>query len=149
MTADTAPADLDIDLANGSPDQLYRWLLASVLFGRPIQGSVAAATYRTLIGAGLKSPSTFADLSRERLRRLLDRGGYVRLDYSMADTLQLVMRTIVSEYSSVSHLVTTSADEAELTRRFTALKGIGPVTARIFTSPIPANLYASAEDARD
>ena len=149
MSKDLAPADLGIDPASGSPQQLYRWFLASVLFGRPLQQSVAAETYRTLVAGGLTSPSHFGELKREALRRLLDRGGYVRLDYQMADTLHVVMRTIVEKYGSVHRLVATSADEAELTERLTALKGIGPVTARIFTAQIPVELYGSArEDAR-
>ena len=146
MRADLTPADLDIDPASGSPRQLYRWFLASVLFGRPIQQSVAAETYRTLIGSDLTSPASFGELKREPLRRLLDRGGYVRLDYQMADTLHTVMSTIVNTHGSVHSLVATSTDEAELTERLTALKGIGPVTARIFTAQVPVELYGSAPD---
>ena len=147
MRKDLTPGDLDIDPASGSPEQLYRWFLASVLFGRPIQQSVAAETYRTLLGAGLTSPSKFAGLKREPLRRLLDRGGYVRLDYQMADTLHSVMSAVVDEYDSVHHLVVSSADAAELTERLTGFKGIGPVTAQIFTAQIPAALYGTAAEA--
>ena len=150
MRKDLTPADLGIDPASGSPQQLYRWFLASVLFGRPIQQSGAAETYRTLLGAGLTSPSKFAELKREPLRRLLDRGGYVRLDYRMADTLHTVMRALVDEHGSVHHLVATSTNAADLTEKLTAFTGIGPVTARIFTAQIPTVLYGSARaDARD
>ncbi|GGE96272.1 hypothetical protein [Mycetocola zhadangensis] len=144
MRAHLTPADLDLNPAGGSPEQLYRWFLASVLFGRPIQQSVAAATYRTLIAGGLTNPSAFGTLKREPLRRLLDRGGYVRLDYQMADTLHAVMRTIVDDYGSVHRLVVTSENETDLTERLTALKGVGPVTAHIFTAQIPAELYGPA-----
>jgi endonuclease III len=143
MTKDLTPADLDIDPASGSGQQLYRWFVASVLFGRPIKQSVAAETYRTLIASGLTSPAIFGDLTREALRRLLDRGGYVRLDYQMADTLHAVMRSITNDYGSVRHLITTSADAAELTERLTSLRGIGPVTARIFTAQVPESLYGT------
>lgn len=150
MSADLTPADLDIDPSNGSPQQLYRWFLASVLFGRPIQQSVAAETYRTFIDRQFASPQKFGEIGREPLRRVLDQGGYVRLDYQMADTLHAVMRTIIDDYGSVHRLVATSADEAELTTRLTALKGIGPVTARIFTSQVPDSLYGCAgEESRD
>lgn len=145
MRKDLTPGDLDIDPASGSPQQLYRWFLASVLFGRPIQQTVAAETYRILLGAGLTSPAKFAEIKREPLRRLLDRGGYVRLDYQMADTLHAVMRALVDEYGSVHQLVGTSSDATNLTGRLTAFKGIGPVTARIFTAQIPAPLYGTAQ----
>ncbi|MCP2030976.1 endonuclease III [Okibacterium sp. HSC-33S16] len=143
MTKKLIPADLGLDPGSGSAEHLYRWLLASVLLGRPIQQSVAAATYRTLIGAGLTSPTSFDRVSREQLRRLLDRGGYVQFDFRMSDTLRSVMRAIATEYGSVHGLVQTSADEAQLTARLTGLSGIGPVTARIFAAQVPATLYAS------
>ncbi len=149
MSANLTPADLDIDPSSGSPQQLFRWLLASVLFGRPIQQSVAAETYRTLLKNDFTSPQKFTQLGREPLRRLLDEGGYVRLDYQMADTLHAVMQSIIDDYGSVHHLVATSHDAAELTERLTAVKGIGPVTARIFTSQVPTAVYDSARvDAR-
>jgi 3-methyladenine DNA glycosylase/8-oxoguanine DNA glycosylase len=149
MSTDLTPADLDIDPASGSPQQLYRWFLASVLFGRPIQQSVAAKTYRTLLAHGLTTPSKFGEIQREPLRRLLDRGGYVRLDYQMADTLHAVMRTVADEYGSVHRLVATSQNDTELVERLTALTGIGPVTARIFSQQVPAVVYGSArKDAR-
>ncbi|PWC06045.1 hypothetical protein [Mycetocola zhujimingii] len=150
MSGNLSPSDLDLDPSSGSPQQLYRWFLASVLFGRPIQQSVAAETYRVLIKRDFTGPQKFGEIGREPLRRLLDQGGYVRLDYQMADTLHAVMRSIISDHGSVHRLVATAENEAELTRRLTALKGIGPVTARIFTDQIPAALYGSArEDARD
>lgn len=145
MRADLTPADLDIDPSSGSPQQLYRWLLASILFGRPIQQSVAAETYRTLIARDFTSPHKFGEIGREPLRRLLDQGGYVRLDYQMADTLHAVMRAIIDDYGSVHRLVATSSDPTELSTRLTALKGIGPVTARIFVQQVPSALYDSAD----
>jgi 3-methyladenine DNA glycosylase/8-oxoguanine DNA glycosylase len=44
----------------------------------------------------------------------------------------------------VNHLVRSSADRAELTRRLTDLKGVGPKTAEIFTRELPDALYGSA-----
>ncbi|QSB22968.1 hypothetical protein [Curtobacterium sp. 24E2] len=38
----THAADLGIDLSDGKPQQLYRWFLASMLFGRPIRQEQAA-----------------------------------------------------------------------------------------------------------
>ena len=40
------PEDLGIDLADGKPQQLYRWFLACLLFARPIQQDIAANAYK-------------------------------------------------------------------------------------------------------
>jgi endonuclease III len=139
------PSDLGIDVSEGRPQQLYRWLLASVLFGRPVQQSVAADTYRVLIDHGLTSPARFAEHDHEGLRRLLDEGSYARIDHVMSDELHEVMAHVVDDWGSVSHLVRSSADRGELTARLTALTGVGPKTAEIFTRELPGSLYGTAE----
>lgn len=148
MADDLGPRDLDIDLdpADGepTPQALYRWLLASVLFGRPVQQHVAADTYRVLIEHGLTSPAKFASVEREDLRRMLDEGSYARIDYVMSDELHEVMGRIDTEYGSVNHLVRSSADEAELRERLTEFKGVGPKTAEIFLRWLPSGVVGSA-----
>ncbi|WP_445996012.1 hypothetical protein ACUWEX_08990 [Okibacterium fritillariae] len=145
MSDNLTPADLDIDPSTGSPVQLYRWLLASLLFGRRIQQEIAAQTYRTLIDHGFTSPARFSTVGREQLRRILDEGGYARFDYIMTDELRDVMPGLADEYGSVHHLVASSADRDELIERLTAFTGIGPVTARIFADAMPSQLYGTAQ----
>lgn len=141
MTGFLTAADLGIDLSAGpAGDQLFRWFLASLLFGRPIQQQVAARTYRVLIEHGLTAPEDFARYDREGLRALLDEGHYARLDYIMTDELHEVMRLIASEYGSVEQLVRSAGSRAELTRRLVAFKGIGPITAEIFLREVPESV---------
>lgn len=141
--ANLGPADLDIDVAK-SPEQRYRWFLASLLFGRNIRQTQAAHTYRVLIDHGLTSPERFADLSREQLRALLDEGGYDRFDYLMADELHGVMAGVVADWGSVNHLLASAKDRAEAHDRLVAYKGIGDTTARIMLDQVPADLYGTA-----
>jgi 3-methyladenine DNA glycosylase/8-oxoguanine DNA glycosylase len=145
---DLRPSDLGIDLPRDAddptPQALYRWLLASLLFGRPVQQSVSADTFHVLIDHGLTSPATFARKSREELRRILDEGSYARIDYVMSDELHTVMAGIDDEYDSVNHLVRSSSDAAELRRRLTAYKGVGPKTVEIFERWLPTSLYGTA-----
>ncbi len=42
-------ADLRITLKAGDEDSLFRWFLASFLFGKRISQTLAAATWRTLV----------------------------------------------------------------------------------------------------
>ncbi|GAA4679355.1 HhH-GDP family DNA glycosylase [Frondihabitans cladoniiphilus] len=145
MADDLGPHDLDIDLDTDdpTPQALYRWLLASVLFGRPVQQKVAADTYRVLIDHGLTSPAKFAEVGRERLRGMLDEGSYARIDYVMADELHEVMGRIDSEHGSVNRLVRASPDLPALRDALTAYKGVGPKTVEIFTRWLPEGLVGS------
>ena len=140
--SDLGPGDLGIDPS--TEPGLYRWFLASVLFGRNIRQAQAAETYRVLIEHGMTSPKRFAELGREPLRRLLDEGGYGRFDSLMSDELHEVMVRIDADHGSVHRLVATSADRAEAHDRLVALKGVGEVTARIFLDAVPPGLYGSA-----
>jgi 3-methyladenine DNA glycosylase/8-oxoguanine DNA glycosylase len=140
MTGFMTAADLGIDLSGGAPDQVFRWFLASLLFGRPIQQQVAANTYRVLIAHGLTGPEQFARYDREGLRALLDEGHYARLDYVMTDELHEVMRLVAAEYGSVSELVKRAASMEDLTSTLVAFKGIGPKTAEIFLRDLPESM---------
>ncbi len=64
MTGHTTAADLGLDLEAGEPDQLFKWFLASLLFGRPVQQEVAANTWHVLLQHGLTSPGQFAKYDR-------------------------------------------------------------------------------------
>ncbi|MDF2443928.1 MAG: hypothetical protein JWR01_2131 [Subtercola sp.] len=141
--------DLGLDPATGEADQLYGWFLASLLFGRPVQQSVAAATWKVLIKHGLTSPSRFADYDREGLRALLDEGHYARIDYVMTDELHDVMATVKREHGSVSELVKHAASRADLRATLLDWKGIGPKTAEIFLGEIPDRVIGSARQKRE
>lgn len=143
MTKNMTAKDLGLDLSDGTADQLFRWFLASLLFGRPIQQQVAADTWRVLIDHGLTSPSKFAEYDREGLRALLDEGHYARIDYVMTDELHDVMDAVKRDYGSVSGMVKTSDSRKDLEARLEALKGVGPKTAEIFLREVPAATIGS------
>lgn len=143
MAENLAPTDLEIDLENPSAIALYRWFLASILFGKPVQQNSSARTYRVLIEHGLTSPPKFAEVGRENLRRLLDEGGYARLDYQTADRLHETMADVVSDWGSVNRLVRSSASRDELIARVEQFAGVGPATARIFTEKLPSSVYGT------
>lgn len=134
------PADIGVTVSEGSPQQLFRWFLASFLFGRPIQQSVAAKTYKALITHGLTSAKKFDGVDREPLRVMLDEGGYARLDYQTADRLHAAMGAIVRDYGSVNRLVKSARNRPDLAKTVQKLQGVGPTTARIFVGPIPPKI---------
>jgi 3-methyladenine DNA glycosylase/8-oxoguanine DNA glycosylase len=140
MASVTHAAELGIDLERGKPQQLYRWFLASLLFGRPIRQEQAAETYRVLIEHGFTSPGKFAGAGREELRRVLDEGGYARFDYQMTDALHAAMHTIDADEGSVSHIVRSAASRSELRATLESLQGVGPKVVEIFLRDIPSDV---------
>ena len=131
------PADFGIDLGSGDPAQLYRWFLASLLFGKRIQQDIAARTWHVLIDNGLTSPESFASISRERLMELLTEGGYVHYRWKEDDELHAVMAGIIKKYGSLEKMVRGAGSAGELKQRLEGFNGIGPVTANIFMEWIP------------
>ncbi|HEY8912938.1 hypothetical protein [Lacisediminihabitans sp.] len=136
-------ADLGIDVTHAEADALFRWFLASLLFGRPIRQEVAAETWRVLIAHGLTTLDRFADYDREQLRALLDEGHYARFDYLMTDELHEVMATVKRQYGSVSAMVKTSGSRKELSEWLDALAGVGPKTVEIFLREVPDAVIGS------
>ena len=51
-----ASGDLGIDLPSGAESERFKWFLACLLFGKPIQQEVAARACREFEKAGLTTP---------------------------------------------------------------------------------------------
>ncbi|HBZ99284.1 MAG TPA: DNA methylase, partial [Pseudomonas sp.] len=48
MSAEISAKDLGIDMADGEP-ALFKWFVASFLFGKRIQQDIAAEAYRVIV----------------------------------------------------------------------------------------------------
>lgn len=124
--------DLGIDLASGRERELFKWFLACLLFGKPIQQEVAGRAWVELVKARLHAPRAILDAGWDRLVEVLDRGHYVRFDFSTATKLLEVSRALIEQYGTLSNLLKQSTSRADLSRRLRAFKGVGPTTTRIF-----------------
>jgi endonuclease III len=124
--------DLGIDLASGREGQLFKWFLACLLFGKPIQQEVACRAYRELAREGLATPRAIIDAGWDRLVEVLDRGHYVRFDFSTATKLLEVSRALLEHYGGLTALLRQAKGRAGLARRLQEFKGVGPTTTRIF-----------------
>lgn len=132
----TSAAELGINLATKEESELFKWFLACLLFGKPIQQQVAGHAYRVLVDAGVDSLDKLSDSSWDDLVDLLDQGHYVRFDYSTATKLLEVSRVVKQEYGSVLGLVGAAANARDLEERLKVFKGIGPTTAAIFSREV-------------
>ena len=131
MAALITAADLGIDT---STDQgLFDWLLASVLFGRPVPQKAAATAFRRFKEDGWDTPDHFIADDHHQLWRELWEGDYHRLSSVMSEELPDVMRGLIADYhGSVALLVRTASTREEVSERLQRFKGVGPKTARDF-----------------
>jgi hypothetical protein len=134
---------LQIDLASKKEEELFKWFLACLLFGKPIQTEVAERAYQELVAAHLTSPEAVLRAGWDKLVRLLDRAHYVRYDFSTATKLLEVCQELKHRYSTLTNLLAQSRTASELSRKLQKFKHIGPVTARIFLRDVRPVWYRS------
>jgi endonuclease III len=113
-----------------------------LLFGKPIQQEVARRAFFELAREGLVTPQAILDAGWDRLVEVLDRGHYVRFDFSTATKLLEVCRALRERYGSLSSLLRASESRADLARRLQEFTGVGPTTARIFLRDLPKEALA-------
>jgi len=127
---------LGIKLSSRKEAELFKWFLACLLFGKPIQQEIAERAYARLISAGLRNPDAVLRAGWDELVRLLDEAHYVRYDFSTATKLLEVCRELKQLYGSMTKLIAEAKTVSELSARLQEFKHIGPVTARIFTREV-------------
>jgi hypothetical protein len=120
--------ELGLDLANAS--DWFPWLLSSSLFAKPIAATTAVRTASLLLHSGVRTPQEVQRTGWDELVRLLDKGGYVRYDFSTADRLLEIAR----EFMEPDLLQTLAKERSfpKVEERLTRVRGIGPKTVEIF-----------------
>jgi endonuclease III len=125
-------ADFGLDVMSGDTD-MFRWFLLAYLFGKPIQSSVAAQTWRLFVARGIDTPWAILHESNRSLVHLLDEGKYTRYDETTARALHICMEQLTRDYEgSLMLMYENSQDEDEFSKRLQQLHGVGPKTAEIF-----------------
>lgn len=140
---------MGIDLRSKSEKELFKWFLACLLFGKPIQTAIAEQACRELIEAHLTTPAAVLRAGWDELVSLLDRAHYVRYDFSTATKLLEVCRELKRRYGTLTHLLAQANTPVELSRRLQEFKHIGPVTARIFLREVRPVWYRRAVSVRE
>lgn len=127
-------AKLDIHLDTLDPDEIYKWLLAAVLYGARISEKIASRTWRELESRKVITPERMINTGWDKLVVILDRGGYVRYDYKTATKLLDISSVLLDNYGgSLNTLHAVAVDYDDLEKRIIDLgKGVGKVTAGIF-----------------
>jgi endonuclease III len=124
--------ELGIDLSSKEETAYFKWFLACLLFGKPIQQEVAKQTYFEFVNEGFTTPDAILQAGWDKLVEVLDRGHYVRFDFSTATKLLDASKTLKDKYGTLTKLLQMSQTLDELSSRLQEFKGIGPKTAEIF-----------------
>jgi len=124
--------DLGIDLKSGKESEIFKWFLACLLFGKPIQQEVAKRTYFEFEKEGLLSSEEILKAGWDKLVEVLDRGHYVRYNFSTATKLLEICKKLKEKYGNIKNLLKSAKNKKDLERKLLEFKGIGPVTTKIF-----------------
>jgi endonuclease III len=141
MAPITVAKKLRIDLSSRKERELFKWFLACLLFGKPIQQEIAERAYAQLVSAGVETPDKVLRAGWDKLVRLLDAAHYVRYDFSTATKLLEVCEELKERYGTLTKLLKHTKTTGELSARLQQFKHVGPVTARIFTREIAPIWY--------
>jgi endonuclease III len=132
--------DLGIDLQSGEESEIFKWFLACLLFGKPIQQEVAKKTYFEFEKEGLLSPDKILNAGWDKLVMALDRGHYVRYDFSTATKLLEICKSLKERYGSIKNLLKSAESKKDLKRKLLEFKEIGPVTVKIFLRDLSSQI---------
>ena len=112
---------------------LFRWLLASWFFGKPVQADVAERTWHVFMERRLTSPHAILQKSPTELVNALGEGHYRRLDESSARNLHTLCQQLTDDYGgSIRRMYSRSKSRADFEARLAELQGVGPKTIEIF-----------------
>jgi len=130
----TYSEELDIDLKSKKSSEIFKWFLASILFGARISETIAKNTYLALEKYKLLTPQAIIKSNWDFLvTHIMAEGGYVRYDGKTSTTLLDISAQLIKDYNGdLNHLHDIATDSDDLEQRLIAFKGIGPITVNIF-----------------
>ena len=124
---------LGIDLSQQSEHELFKWLVACLLFAKPVQQEMAGRAFAELEHKQLANPEALQRAGWQRLVETLDDAHYVRYDESTATRLLEAAETLKQRYGgSMRSLVGEAHNQRELSQRLQTFNGIGPTASSIF-----------------
>lgn len=124
---------LGIELREKKPDEIFKWFLASILYGARIGEKIATNTYYEFEKRNVLTPERILKTEWDGLVEILDMGGYVRYDFKTATKLLNIMKIIQDNYdNNLNNMHEAASDFQDLENKLIEMPGIGPTTANIF-----------------
>lgn len=129
----TFSAELGINLKTGSKEEVFKWFLASILFGARISETIAKHTYQAFERHHILTPEKIRQAGMGKLISLMGEGGYVRYDGVTSRKLIGISEQLIKEYGGdVNKIHRKAKNPRDLERLLKEFKGIGPMTTNIF-----------------
>lgn len=125
--------ELGIKLEKKSEKELFKWFLASILFGSRISETIAKNTYKIFVKRNILTPKAIQKASFGTMINMMGKGGYVRYDRRTTTRLKGITKKLIQDYRgklSVLHKKAKDTQDLELMLR--EFYGIGPITTNIF-----------------
>ena len=123
---------LGIHLESKKEGEIFKWFLASLLFGKRISENIAMKTHRLFVSKNIISSDKILEAGWDGLVELLDEGGYVRYDFSTATQLLDTIKSLKNMYGTLTNLYAQANNSKDLEAKLQEFKGVGPTTANIF-----------------
>ena len=126
--------ELGIDLRKNNKKELFKWFLASILFGHRITETIAKNTYKTFERYNLLNPRKIIKAGWDFLvNPIMRQGGYVRYDGKTSDQVLKDCEMLLNKYKGDLNLIhKKSLNSNDLEKRLMEFYGVGPITTNIF-----------------
>jgi hypothetical protein len=126
--------ELGIRLGAKDDRELFKWFLASLLFGGRISEEIAKRTYRAFERHRLLTPRKILNAGWDFLvAPIMREGGYVRYDGRKSTQILRDCERLLADYRGrLSALRAEATSPRDLEERLQAFYGVGPVTTNIF-----------------
>ena len=126
--------ELGIEVGERKSAEVFKWFLASILFGARISETIAKNTYRTFEKYGLLTPKKILEAGLGFLiKPIMREGGYVRYDGVTSRKILGICQKLIEEYGGDINQIHKKAKNAkDLEEKLLEFKGIGPTTVNIF-----------------
>lgn len=126
--------ELGIYLKENNDKEIFKWFLASILFGARISETIAKDTYKTFERYNLLEPRKILKAGWDFLvNPIMREGGYVRYDGKTSTQILRNCKTLLQKYrGSLKELHKEAQNSKDLEDKLTNFYGIGPITTNIF-----------------
>ena len=126
--------ELGIDLGEGTPSPLFRWLCASMLYSARISADLATAAARAMTDAGWTTAQHLQESTWRQRVDVINQAGYARYDERTSRMFGEIADAVVDRWDGDLRNLRDEADRdpARERRLLQELKGIGPVGVDVF-----------------
>lgn len=125
--------ELGIRVDRTCDGELFKWFVASLLFGARVTPVIAKQGYFALAHNGLLTPRQICDAGEKEIYERLRQAGYVRSAKAKASHLVKAAQRLLDMYhGSLTRLHDAAESPRHLETLLRAFPGVGPVTANIF-----------------